>query len=239
LTLEVNETLLAQVTDSTFPDGRSGLFVGAFDPPGLAVSFDNFAVVRPAALQTEATSGDIVLEDDFSDPSSGWPRRTDERLIQDYTDGTYRIFVNDTDFDVWSTAGVDVDSVIVEADATFVNSPDDGVVGLICRYADPDNFYLAYVSATGASALYRTEEGERQSLLPDVWTQSSASYLGGGLNRFSFSCREDQLELRINGQLVADARDTTFARGDIALLAGSYLSPGVDVRFDNVVVRSP
>ena len=47
------------------------------------------------------------------------------------------------------------------------------------------------------------------------------------------------LQLSLNGVVAAQGRDSTFARGDVGLLAATFEDPGVDVRFDNFVVREP
>jgi hypothetical protein len=47
LTLEVNGSILMDVTDSDIPAGDVGLYAGVYDAPGLEVVFDNFIVRRP------------------------------------------------------------------------------------------------------------------------------------------------------------------------------------------------
>jgi hypothetical protein len=43
----------------------------------------------------------------------------------------------------------------------------------------------------------------------------------------------DLLTLFVNGEQVGQVTDPTFADGAIALLAGTFDEPGVDVAFDN------
>lgn len=47
LTLYVNGQQLAQVTDSTYTSGETGLYVGTFETGGVEILFDNFVVYRP------------------------------------------------------------------------------------------------------------------------------------------------------------------------------------------------
>ena len=42
----VNETKLAEVTDTDFSGGKVGLIAGSFKSPGVAVLFDNFLVLK-------------------------------------------------------------------------------------------------------------------------------------------------------------------------------------------------
>ena len=47
-----------------------------------------------------APAGDsnILFQDDFSDPESGWDRFSDDSGLTDYVDGAYRITVNQDPF---------------------------------------------------------------------------------------------------------------------------------------------
>ena len=47
LTGYVNGQTVATAEDTDFPSGDAGLIVGSFDQPGVDVSFDNFAVMKP------------------------------------------------------------------------------------------------------------------------------------------------------------------------------------------------
>ncbi len=47
LTLYVNDRILAEVQDATFPAGDVGMIAGTFDDPGADILFDNFVVMRP------------------------------------------------------------------------------------------------------------------------------------------------------------------------------------------------
>jgi hypothetical protein len=43
----------------------------------------------------------------------------------------------------------------------------------------------------------------------------------------------------VNGELVADVRDDTFASGDVGLIAGTYEEGGVEIHFDDFFVHEP
>jgi hypothetical protein len=47
LTLYANGQQLAQVTDSTYTSGETGLYVGTFETGGVEILFDNFMIYRP------------------------------------------------------------------------------------------------------------------------------------------------------------------------------------------------
>ena len=47
LSLTVNDTLLTEVVDDSFSEGKVGLIAGSYEDPGVNVLFDNFQVVQP------------------------------------------------------------------------------------------------------------------------------------------------------------------------------------------------
>jgi hypothetical protein len=47
LSLSVNDTLLTEVVDDSFKEGKVGLIAGSYEDPGVNVLFDNFQVVQP------------------------------------------------------------------------------------------------------------------------------------------------------------------------------------------------
>lgn len=47
LSLTVNDTLLSQIQDSSFSEGRVGLIASAYSDPGVKVLFDNLKIYQP------------------------------------------------------------------------------------------------------------------------------------------------------------------------------------------------
>lgn len=47
LSLTVNDTLLAEIQDTSFSEGQVGLIAGAYENAGVKVLFDNFKVTQP------------------------------------------------------------------------------------------------------------------------------------------------------------------------------------------------
>ena len=56
---------------------------------------------------------------------------------------------------------------------------------------------------------------------------------------FKVVCAGSKLSLFANGQKLEEAQDAEFSSGDVGLLAGAYHVEGVDIVFDNFVVKKP
>ncbi len=179
-----------------------------------------------------------LFQDDFSDPHSGWDRAQSEDGLTDYTaEGTYRILVQVPNTDVWANPGrFFTGDLAVEVDAFKAGGPEENDFGLICRYRDRDNFYFGIVTSDGYYAVGKVEEGEYRLLTGEELQPSEAIRRGTVTNHLRLECAGPRLRWWANGVLLAEVRDGAFAAGDVGLLAGTYDTPGTDIRFDNLVV---
>jgi hypothetical protein len=181
----------------------------------------------------------VLFQDDFSDSSSGWDQVNSEEGITDYENGVYRIWVNATETDIWANPGLDFTNVVVEVDANKIGGPDDNDFGVICRYQDIDNFYFFIISSDGFYAIGKVLNGEYNLLGMEQMLPDDAIKQGNATNHIKADCVGSHLVLHANGSKLADVEDATFASGDVGLIAGTFGEIGVDIHFDNFVVRGP
>lgn len=183
--------------------------------------------------------GDLLFQDGFSDPSSGWDRVRSDEGLTDYENHRYRILVNATNADFWSNPGLYFLNVKVELDAGKTSGPDDNDYGVLCRYQDTENFYFLIISSDGFYGIGIVEDGEQQLLQPPQMYQSDFIHTGSSANHIQVICDGPRLALTVNGEFIAEAYDSTFIDGDIGLIVGSFDEPGVDIWFDNLTVTNP
>jgi hypothetical protein len=188
--------------------------------------------------KTEQPSN-VLFQDDFSDPSSGWDRITEATGQSDYVDGKYRIFVDDTNTDVWSNPGLDFTDVRVEVDATKVAGPDDNDFGVTCRTESADNFYFFIISSDGYYGIGKVKGDQQDLIQMDALQPVDAIKQGGTTNHIRADCIGDALTLYVNGQKINEVHDAEFTSGDVGLMAGSFDTPGTDIHFDNFQVLKP
>jgi serine/threonine-protein kinase len=181
--------------------------------------------------------GALIFEDSFDDPGSGWRQFEDLGGGAAYAEGLFRIWVDEVRTDYLSTASFDLDDVRLSASTFKAGGPDDNDFGLVCRYADDANYYALLISSDGYAGIMLMEDGERswpQELLP-----SDAIVQGASINAVTAECIGDHLALHVNGELVADVRDSTFSSGDVGLIAGTFEEGGVEIHFDDFVAHQP
>jgi hypothetical protein len=181
----------------------------------------------------------VLFQDDFSDPGSGWDRVDVADGITDYDNGIYRIYVNTENTDVWANPGLNFSDVHIEVDATKIAGDDNNDFGIVCRYQDNSNFYFFIISSDGFYGVGKVVDGVQNLIGVESMPPSDKINQGNASNHLRADCVGSQLSIHVNGELLDTFEDSDFTSGDVGLLAGSFAVPGTDVHFDNFVVLKP
>jgi len=184
-------------------------------------------------------ASNVLFQDDFSDPTSGWDQINEVEGITDYSNGVYRILVNTDNTDVWANPGLSFSDTVTQVEATKVGGPDDNDLGLICRYQDESNFYFFIISSDGFYGIAKVLNGEQELVGLENMEYSEAINQGNATNRLQAECVGQTLTLYVNDQQVFQTTDAQFSGGDVGLIAGTFDVAGTDVHFDNFVVSQP
>jgi hypothetical protein len=185
------------------------------------------------------SDGGVLFSDDFSDPDSGWDRYEDPDGLTDYDQGQYRIVVNQPNFDFWANPGLTFSDVQVSVSATKSSGPDENDYGVICRYLDVNNFYFFIIGSDGYYGIGKVADGEQQLVGMEEMQFTNVINQGGSTNEIQAECVGETLTLSVNGQVLADVRDSDFSTGDVGLIAGTFEEPGTNITFDDFLVRRP
>lgn len=192
-----------------------------------------------SSCNVSSAPGEVVFQDDFSRPVSGWDRYYDATYSSDYYEGGYRIHVLEPNTDAWAIPHLDLTDVQIEVDATRLGGPEDNIYGVLCRYKDPRNFYFFLISSDGYSGIGVYKDGRRRLLTDESLLPSEAVNRGDIPNHIRVDCNGYKLRLFVNGILVAETQAAEFSDGDVGLIAGSYDQPGTEIIFDNFTVLQP
>jgi hypothetical protein len=205
----------------------------------LACAVIPFLAAGCALYQFPIQPGDVLFQDDFDRPDSGWDRYHDATYSADYVNGAYRVHILTPDTDAWANPRLRFGDVRIEVDATKWGGPDDNIFGVLCRYQDVRNFYYFLVSSDGYAGIGAYKEGRRKLLTGESLLPSPAVAQGDTGNHLRADCLGFKLDFYVNGFLVAQAQAAEWMEGDVGLLAGTYTEPGTEILFDNFSVRQP
>lgn len=215
----------------------TGGFINALRPINLAMDLITAARIGTVAITTGneghedfKPDGQVIFEDDFSDPNSGWNNVVELEGETIYENGEYSIKVKEPMFLVWSDQEYLYDQIVVEADVRVVESVGDGDYGFICGLVDNDHFYVLEISEDGYYTIWK-QDGQEINFLVD-WSYSQ-QVAGGGSFRLSAQCSKDQLLLALDGKVLASAVDPDYQPGGVGMIAGTFDLPGFKVAFDN------
>ncbi len=194
---------------------------------------------RPINTPAPVDVGNILFQDDFSDPGSGWEIEEYESGNIGYKDGVYFVRAENDEYYYFGMAGRSFTDAVIEVDATQVLGPanDNNHYGVACRIQPDNHGYFFRISGSGHYSILK-EMGEEDVWLVD-WTQSTAIHQGNETNHIRAICDGSRLALFVNGELLAEVEDGDFSTGDIGLTAGTFEDEPTEIHYDDLLVQSP
>ncbi len=203
--------------------------------PTLPASISEPSPTRPPPPTPAITSVELLFEDDFGDPTSGWGQVSNENEKKGYDNGQYSIAVNAINFFSFALAGQNFDDFILEVDASQVEGPDDNSYGVCVRYQQ-GGFYRFNISGDSFYSVGKYTLASKEWTDLTSWEKSPHVNAGHNTNRLKVVCRGARFSFYANDQHLIDVEDTSFDTGDIGLFASTYDKPGIRVLFDNLKI---
>lgn len=218
---DTNRDGFVNENDSCVPTGG---FINALRPVALALPLIEAAqrgevnivgVEEPIAVNEPVESG-AIYSDDFSNENSGWDVYSTETGSAYYSNGEY--FLEDVAGDVYYYAQpyLTFDNVVFSIDIRILENVGTDFlneVDIICRNVDLDNNYEFRLFNDGSVGISKWLAGE----YIDLVELQPTSFTWDSPHRVTVSCDGDHLELSVDGTLVAETNDDSFATGGIAL----------------------
>ena len=199
----------------------------------LSACSDGTGSATEVVLPTLASDA-VLFQDDFSNPKSGWDRASQGGNSTDYADGKYRITLSTPQQDIWANPYQYFDQdIIVEVDVWQNPSTVQAAYGIICGYSDVNNYYALTVDSGGYVEIFRYQQAKRLTL----YSAENQPSIDSEHNHLEALCASSALQLRVNGSVVAEVEAQEFLYGDVGLIASSFDEAGVEILFDNFIVR--
>ena len=206
----VNDAFIFERSDDTLGEpGLLGVFIGSSetlrkDGEELAY-FDNLRVYAPAAPAAEA---EILLQDDFSDPESGWETGKDKNGVVRYQDGALHIRnYTDAKYRADSRPALVAGDVVIEVKSWLVDGTPNNWQTVFCRSGKgEDNEFAFSYSADGyyhatlwvdGEAVRKAEVALSDNLLQGV----------DAVNAVRVSCVGSQFHAWVNDVLLVEWED--------------------------------
>lgn len=214
-------------------------------PPAclFAAAASPFRATPPAPPTPTLQSGRQLFKDDFSSQKNGWSREDSKIARKQYLNGAYRILVKKPEYGIIGYPSILYEELAglrdagVEVEAGKLAGDDDNQFGVMCRYADDNNYYVIHISSNGQYGFEKRLNG-KWTLLKDGPTDAVKPT---SMNSISVSCvggrnrQPVKLSLWLNGHLLSEVTDSkdAISTGEVGLYAFSSSKP-TDIIFDNI-----
>lgn len=186
--------------------------------------------------------GTLLLDDFEGEKDCGWILYNDRGVTSEISDGVLKISNSLSGEISWANADRHFDDVIITTQARQVDGPDDNAYGVICRYQNPENFYVFLISGDGYYAIGKYQSGNSQIQYlsgEGQYVYSDAINQGAAANEIRASCVGNEMSLYVNGIPLESITDPTFVIGDIGLGASTFEPGTAVIEFDDIRVIAP
>jgi hypothetical protein len=135
----------------------------------------------------------LFFSDDFSDLTSGWISKADEKRERYYQDGEFVVLIKVDDWVTWAWGATDAYSdFTAEVDVRKISGPQTARIGLIFRVEDNDNFYYFLINSEGQYRVGKRQDGDWGSVNNLRWKASPQIQPGSASNRLQVTCSDDE-----------------------------------------------
>jgi uncharacterized RDD family membrane protein YckC len=188
--------------------------------------------------------GEVLFQDDFSDPTSGWGTAVYEEGEAGYVEGAYRIFVKQAEVQVFSDFDVSrVQGLRLEFEATQLAGTSGDLAGARC-FTDigSDAGYILGIAPAEQGYRVAAFRGDDYRLLESSGERVDAILPQGEENELRVECVASPdapivLTLGVNGEALVRAEDEEATRGfDGFGIIVDTTEGGAEAHFDDFVM---
>lgn len=185
------------------------------------------------------SSGDILIEDDFSDDTTGWEIVNNVYELKGYSSEGYLISINNKGGRSVSTTGLQFEDVNIQVETHKLTGSNDSYLGIVCRYQDNENYYRFFVTPDGYTGIVKVVNGLSSTLPGGKMSYNHDVLQDDGENLLQVSCLGSQLKLMVNNKLAVSADDDQLKKGDVGIFAETGQDGSGSYIFTNFIVTKP
>ncbi len=185
------------------------------------------------------SAGEVLLQDDFSDDSTGWEIVNNVYELKGYSSEGYLISVNNKGGRSISTTGLQYNDTKIQVETRKLTGSNDSYLGIVCRYQDKQNYYRFFVTPDGYTGIVKVVNGEISTLPNGKMNYNHDVKQNDAANLLEVFCVGSQLSLVVNGKLAVTAEDDQLTKGDTGIFAETGTDGSGSFIFNNFIVTKP
>jgi tRNA A-37 threonylcarbamoyl transferase component Bud32 len=197
----------------------------------------------PTEIIVPVNTGEILLEDDFSQEDVTWGTLAETENIIEYDGEALRMRIFTDNWFVWSTPNSETyENIHVEVTAVNNDGAPNTAFGILCKHqaADESYYYMGFTSS-GEYTIGKSAEGQTDIFLTnnDEWAKSELIPRQADSYRIGADCGSGLLTLYVNGQVIDSVSDSTYTSGGVGLFIWSgFEAVTADMTFDDFIVTT-
>jgi|GEM_PF-404988 len=241
----INGDAVAQVRDGDYASGEVGFYAETFDETLAHIHYESITV-----REFEAPPVQVLLDDEFTDPATGWPNEDVEG--QPYRIGYhppdyYHVEPREANTNVVVTHGQNFSDVSVESEA-FVDHTDTDTegyrYGLVVRRVSENEYYAFTVSPRSGTwaALKSTPSGIQElgrGTVESLQGFAPAGFVPEQADDLQVDANGSNFEFYVNGDLLAQVSDGDYASGQVGFYAETFDETLAHIHYESIIVREP
>ncbi len=195
----------------------------------------------PIPTDVPVSSGEILLEDDFS--SQDWGTLTDSDNSVQYDGEALQMKIYKKNWFVWSTPnGETYNNIHMEITVNNNDGESTTAFGLMCHQQETtSNYYYLAMTPAGEYTIALAADGASDVFLTnnDAWASSDLIKKKQTSYRVGADCGNGTLTLYVDGQLIDSVSDSTYTDGGVGIFtwSGENVS-NADATFDDFIIKS-
>jgi hypothetical protein len=240
LFFHINDRLVEQITDPDYRGGQIGFYVQAFDSPATHIHFNHLTIRDFEAPPIEGGGAVVLLQDDFTDPTTGWDERQFDNYFVGYHEPEYyHVEVNTPNSrrTVFEPGKQSFNDFTIELDvltAASKTAPEgDFRYGLAFRRSGDQYYAFAISPRTKQWSVLKSSPSGLETL---------AEGTDAGIHDIDVS---DALRIDVQGSnflfhlndtLISQVTDADYSGGEIGFYVETFDSPQSHIHFDQLTI---
>ena len=241
----INDEAVAQVRDGDYTSGEVGFYAETFDETLAHIHYESMAIREYEALPVQA-----LLEDEFTDPATGWPDRDIESepfRIGYHPPDYYHVEPREAETLIVATHERDFADVSIESEV-FVDHTDTEIeeyrYGLVVRRVSENEYYAFTISPRSGTwaALKSTTDGIEElsrGTVESLQGFAPAGFVPETADTLQVDATGSNFAFYVNGDLLGQVSDGDYTSGEVGFYAETFAETLAHIHYESVIVREP
>ncbi|HEX9331903.1 MAG TPA: SH3 domain-containing protein [Anaerolineales bacterium] len=237
----INDHLVGQVTDAEYAKGEVGFYVETLDATNAHIHFDTLVIRNFEAPPPQEEAAAMLYQDDFTNPSTGWPEKKFDNYFIGYhepeyyhveiTSPNYKTTVFEPEKKSFGDATIELQVFTVSKKTAATG---DFRYGLAFRRSGDQ--YYAFTISPRTKKWYVLKSSPNELVVLAEGTEDSIHDLDTA-DTLRVDAQGSNFLFHINDKLVSQVTDADYPEGEVGFYAETFDATNIHIHFDELTIR--